>query len=133
MKYLYAAALTVAMIVLHVGGAVTQAPQSAAVAGSSASVSVKVIGNGISSISPLACTFNGGPGSANQPVCQLTATTVPAGGAVAWALNGGPNAALFVMSPTGMLSVGPTDVPVSKVSSTGVPIPYVIFVQAAGS
>lgn len=130
MKSLRLAAMAVLMLL--VGSAVNaQIPQAAAVAGSSASVSVKLIGTGISTITPLNCTFKAGPGSANQPVCQFSATTVPAGGTVTWALNGGPDAALFVLSPTGMLSTGPADVPVSKVSG-GVPVPYIVFVQAAG-
>ena len=130
MKYLYAAALAVATVVA--GSALhAQTPQPAAVAASAASVSVKLIGTGVSTITPLSCTFKAGPGSANQQVCQFSATTIPAGGTVTWALNGGPDASKFVMSPTGMLSTGPTDVPVSQVSG-GVPIPYSIFVQAAG-
>jgi hypothetical protein len=128
MKSLRFTALTAAMACLLGCAANAQAPL---VAAPSASVSVKVTGTGISTISPLSCAFTGGPGSANQQVCQFSATTVPAGGSVTWALNGGPNAALFVLSPTGMLSTGPNDVPVSKVSAAGTPIPYVVYVQAA--
>jgi hypothetical protein len=134
MKRLYAATLAAAMLVVVSTGVqlLAQAPQPAAVPASSASVAVKVTGTGVSSISPLACTFKAGPGSANQQVCQFSATTVPAGGSVTWALNGGPDASKFIMSATGMLSTGPADVPVSQVSAAGAPIPYVIFVQAAG-
>jgi hypothetical protein len=124
---------TMAALTLLAGSAANaQTPQAeAAAAGSPASISVKVIGTGIKTISPTSCTFKGGQGSANQQICQFSATTVPAGGSVTWALNGGPNDALFVMSPAGMLSAGPHDVPVSQVSG-GVPIPYVIYVKAAG-
>jgi hypothetical protein len=133
MKSLHFTAMTAALACLLVGSmANAQTPQAAAIAGSSASVSVKLTGTGISTITPLSCTFKAGPGSANQQVCQFSATTIPAGGSVTWALNGGPNAALFVMSATGMLSTGPNDVPVSQVSAAGTPIPYVVFVQAAG-
>jgi hypothetical protein len=100
--------------------------------GGSASIMVKINGNGIASILPTACSFQAGAGSANQPVCQFSAVTVPPGGTVTWALNGGPDAPKFVLSTAGALSTGANDIPVSQVSSTGVPIPYTIFVQANG-
>ena len=90
--------------------------------GAAASISIKLIGDGIATITPKSCSFNAGPGSANTPVCQFSASTVPAGGAVAWTLNGGPNAKMFMMSPSGQLSVGPADVPAAAA-------PYVVYVR----
>jgi hypothetical protein len=121
MNYFYALVLAVGMAIVFTAPPKAQTPQPAAVTASSASVSIKLIGTGIATISPKSCTFVGGPGSANQQVCQLSASTIPAGGTVTWALNGGPNAALFVMSPSGMISSGPADIS---------PGNYAVFVQA---
>ncbi len=77
------------------------------------SATVQVIGRGITGISPPSCSVVAGVGSANAPVCQLVATTVPAGQTVTWAITGGTDAAKFVITTAGALSVGATDLAVS--------------------
>ena len=89
------------------------------------SVSVNIIGKGITGIGPTSCSVPAGVGSANTPVCQFTATTVPGGQAVTWAITGGVDAAKFALTTAGALSVGITDLPVSAA-------PYLLQVTATG-
>ncbi len=89
------------------------------------SVIVNIIGKGITGVSPTACSVPAGVGSANAPVCQFTATTVPGGQAVTWAITGGVDAAKFALTTAGALSVGTADLLVSAA-------PYVLTVTATG-
>lgn len=77
-------------------GAVASQAQSAKT--NSLSVNVQLTGRGIIGISPTSCSFVGGTGSANTPICQFTATTIPAGQAVTFAITGGTDAAKFVIT-----------------------------------
>jgi len=90
--------------------------QSAAVAAKSATISI--IGKGITAITPTSCSVNGGTGSANAAVCQLTATTIPSGQTVTWAITGGTDATKFALTSAGALSVGAADLPVGNYSIT---------------
>ncbi len=89
------------------------------------SVSVNIIGRGITGIGPTTCSVAAGVGSANAPVCQFTATTVPGGQAVTWAITGGVDAAKFALTTAGALSVGTADLLVSAT-------PYLLTVTATG-
>lgn len=129
MKSLYIAAAIAALAFSSVGASAQAKHHGRAhhasthTAGSPASITVHIVGTGVATITPNNCTFAAGAGSANQPVCQFSATTVPAGGTVTWSLNGGPNASQFVMTPAGLLSVGMTDVPAQS---------FTIYVKATG-
>jgi len=70
---------------------------------------ISIIGRGITGITPTSCSFTAGPGSANQVVCKLAATTIPGNQAVTFAITGGTDAASFVLAADGTLSVGSTD------------------------
>ncbi len=89
------------------------------------SVTVNIIGKGITGVSPTACSVAAGIGSANAPVCQFIATTVPAGQAVTWTMTGGVDAAKFALTTAGALSVGIADLSASAT-------PYLIQVTATG-
>ena len=89
------------------------------------SVTVQIIGKGITGLSPSTCSVVAGAGSAGAAVCQFTATTVPGGQTVTWVITGGPDAAKFALSTAGALSVGAADIPVSAT-------PLLITVTATG-
>jgi hypothetical protein len=83
----------------------------------SMTVDVALIGKGITDINPKTCNAPVGTGSANAQVCILTATTIPPGQTVTWAITGGADAAKFVINATtGQISVGPADLAASNFS-----------------
>ncbi len=88
-------------------------------------IQVQIIGRGITFAGPSSCSVAAGVGSANGPVCQFSATTVPAGQTVAWAITGGVDAAKFALTTTGTLSIGTADLLVSAT-------PYLLQVTATG-
>ncbi len=88
-------------------------------------IQVQIIGRGIIFAGPTSCSVAAGVGSANGPVCQFSATTVPAGQTVLWTITGGVDAAKFALTTAGALSVGTADLLVSAT-------PYALQVTATG-
>ncbi len=98
------------LMTVAIGFALVGAGQTLAAAGSVKNATITLISKGITGISPTGCTFEGGTGSANAFVCQLTATTLPSGQTVTWTMTGGVDKAKFVLTPAGALSVGAFDI-----------------------